>query len=65
MNVLNILPNKKTYITAGLMAVVAVAKGAGVDVPGFEGTSPGDLLMQALSFAFLRKGFAGYTGVQQ
>ncbi|MEB4592334.1 hypothetical protein VSS37_15205 [Candidatus Thiothrix sp. Deng01] len=55
-NDMNFLRGKKTYITAGLMGLIGLAKMLGVEVPGMEQTDPGQLLGQALAFGFLRSG---------
>jgi hypothetical protein len=44
----------KTYAAAAVMVIVAVAKLAGIDVPGFEMMDPGALLTQAAAVAGLR-----------
>ena len=50
----NFLVGRKTYLTALLMLIVGGAKLAGVEVPGFESASGGQLIIDALAFAFLR-----------
>jgi len=46
----------KTYIMALLMLLTGVAQAMGLDVPGFDGHSAGQLIMEALAVIFLRKG---------
>ncbi|MCF4097946.1 glycoside hydrolase family 108 protein [Maritalea mediterranea] len=50
------LQGYKTYITAGLMLLVAIAQLAGVDVPAFDTANTGQLMMEAFAIIFLRKG---------
>lgn len=47
---------KRTYATAALMGLVGVAKLFGVDIPGFETVDAGQLIGNAMAFAFLRAG---------
>ena len=53
---LNILSGYKTYIVAAAMLVFGVAGLVGVDIPSFTGDAPGNLVMEALAFFFLRQG---------
>jgi len=53
---MNLLSGYKTYIVAGAMLLAGVAGLLGVDIPAFDHTAPGNLLMEALAFIFLRKG---------
>ena len=46
----------KTYIVGVFMLVTAIAQLAGVDLPGFEGQSAMQLLMEGLAVVFLRQG---------
>lgn len=46
----------KTYITAALMLLIAIAQLAGVEVPAFDNASAGQLMMEAFAIIFLRKG---------
>lgn len=41
---MNWINGNKTYIMAAITLVVGVLKYAGVEVPGFEGVSPGNLV---------------------
>ena len=52
----NLLSGRKTYLTALLMGAVGAAKLAGVEMPGFEQADAGQLIGNALAFAFLRSG---------
>ena len=51
-----------TYIVGVLMLVTAIAQMAGVDLPGFEGQSAVQLLMEGLAVVFLRKGMTSGNG---
>ncbi len=53
---MELLNGYKTYIVGTLMLVTAIAQMAGVDLPGFEGQSSMQLLMEGLAIVFLRKG---------
>jgi hypothetical protein len=50
------LSGYKTYIVAGAMLLAGIAGMLGVDIPSFTGQAPGDLVMEALAFFFLRQG---------
>lgn len=58
---MNILSGYKTYIVGVLMLVTAIAQIAGVDLPGLEGQSAMQLLMEGLAVVFLRKGMTSDT----
>ena len=58
---MEILSGYKTYIVGALMLVTAIAQLAGVDIPGFEGQSAMQLLMEGLAIVFLRKGLKSDT----
>lgn len=58
-NDMNLLSGYKTYIVAAAMLLAAIAGLLGVDIPAFDHTAPGNLLMEALAFIFLRKGLKG------
>ena len=60
---LNILSGYKTYIVAAAMLVFGVAGLVGVDIPSFTGDAPGNLVMEALAFFFLRQGLKTETDV--
>ncbi len=53
---MDIFSGYKTYIVGILMLVTAIAEMAGVDLPGFDGQSAMQLLMEGLAIVFLRKG---------
>jgi hypothetical protein len=53
---LNFLSGRKTYLTALIMGAIGVAKLAGVEIPGFEQADAGQLIGNAMAFAFLRSG---------
>lgn len=54
--IVNFLSGYKTYIVAGAMLLAGVAGVLGIDIPNFTGQTPGNLVMQALAFFFLRQG---------
>lgn len=54
--IMNFLSGYKTYIVAAAMLLAGLAGVLGVDIPSFAGQSPGDLVLQALAFIFLRQG---------
>jgi hypothetical protein len=60
---LNILSGYKTYIVAAAMLIFGVAGLVGVDIPSFTGDAPGNLVMEALAFFFLRQGLTTETSV--
>lgn len=49
------LDGYKTYVVAAMMVVTALAQMLGVDVPAMEGSSAGQLLMEAFAIIFLRR----------
>jgi len=49
-----ILSGWKTYLAGAGMMLVAVAKLAGAEIPGFEMIDPGTLFMNGLGFVGLR-----------
>lgn len=53
---MDFLSGYKTYIVGVLMVVTAIAEIAGVNLPGLEGQSAMQLLMEGLAVIFLRKG---------
>jgi len=53
---MSFLSGYKTYIVAGAMLLAGLAGMLGVDIPSFTGQAPGDLVMEALAFFFLRQG---------
>ena len=56
---MNVLSGYKTYIVAAAMLLTGLAGLLGVDIPTFTGQAPGELVLQALAFVFLRKGLKG------
>ena len=55
------LAGYRTYIVAAAMLLTGIAGLVGVDIPSFTGQAPGNLVMEALAFFFLRQGLK--TGV--
>lgn len=55
-NVLDILSGYKTYIVALAMLIAGLGQMLGVDLPGFDQQSAGQLIFQALAVLFLRRG---------
>lgn len=55
---MTILSGYKTYIVALMMILTALAQIAGVTLPGFDGQSAAQLLLQGLAFVFLRRGIS-------
>ena len=49
------LTGYRTYIIAGVMFITGIAGVLGVDIPNLTGQAPGDLVMEALAFFFLRQ----------
>jgi hypothetical protein len=54
--IMNFLSGYRTYIVAGAMLLAGIAGVLGVDIPNFSGQTPGNLVMEALAFIFLRQG---------
>ena len=50
------LAGYRTYIVAALMLLTGLAGVVGIDIPNFTGQAPGNLVMEALAFFFLRQG---------
>ena len=50
------LAGYRTYIIAALMLLTGLCGLLGIDVPTFTGHAPGNLVMEALAFFFLRQG---------
>ena len=50
------LAGYRTYIVAAAMLLTGIAGLVGVDIPSFTGQAPGNLVMVALAFFFLRQG---------
>ncbi len=59
---MDVFSGYKTYIVGALMLVTAIAQIAGVDLPGLEGQSAMQLLMEGLAVVFLRKGISTGAG---
>lgn len=59
---MDILNGYKTYIVAGFMLLAGLAQLLGLDLPTLEGSSGGQLIMEALAVLFLRKGLKGDLG---
>lgn len=53
---MDLLSGYKTYIIGALMLAAGIAQLAGLDVPGFDGQSAGQLIVEGLAIVFLRKG---------
>jgi hypothetical protein len=53
---MNFLSGYRTYIVAAAMLLTGLAGLVGVDIPSFTGQAPGNLVMEALAFFFLRQG---------
>lgn len=60
--IMDILTGYKTYIVGVLMLLAGIAQLAGVDVPGFDGQTAGQLIFEGLSVVFLRKGLKSDIG---
>ncbi|VAW21849.1 hypothetical protein MNBD_ALPHA12-1605 [hydrothermal vent metagenome] len=58
-NIMNILSGYKTYIVALAMLIAGLGQVLGVDLPGFDQQSAGQLIFQALAVLFLRRGIKG------
>lgn len=56
------LTGYKTYIVAVFMLLAGLAQIFGIDLPGLDGTSPGQMIMQALAVIFLRRGIKNDVG---
>jgi hypothetical protein len=54
--IMNFLSGYKTYVVAAAMLLAGIAGVLGVDIPNFTGQTPGNLVMEALAFFFLRQG---------
>ena len=59
---MSFLSGYKTYIIAAAMLLTGIAGLLGVDIPSFTGQAPGNLLMEALAFIFLRQGMKTEVG---
>lgn len=61
-SIMNILSGYKTYIMGALMLIAGIAQALGLDVPGFDGTSTSQLMMEGFAIIFLRKGIKSEIG---
>lgn len=52
---MNILAGYRTYIVAAFMVLAGVAQLLGVELPALDGRSAGQLIMEAVAVAFLRR----------
>ncbi len=52
---MNFLSGYKTYISAAILLLAALAKLGGVDVPGFEDMDVGAMIVNAMGLFGLRK----------
>ncbi len=50
------LSGYRTYIIAGAMLIAGIAGVLGIDIPSFGNQAPGNLVLEALAFFFLRQG---------
>ena len=53
---MSFLTGYKTYIVSIIMLLVGIGQLFGVDVPGFDGQTSGQLIVEALAVLFLRRG---------
>jgi peptidoglycan hydrolase-like protein with peptidoglycan-binding domain len=53
---MDFLSGYRTYIVAGVMLLTGIAGLVGADIPSVTGQAPGNLVMEALAFFFLRQG---------
>lgn len=60
--IMDILNGYKTYIVAIFMLLAGLAQMLGIDLPTLDGSSAGQLVMEALAVLFLRKGLKGDLG---
>jgi peptidoglycan hydrolase-like protein with peptidoglycan-binding domain len=56
LSMITFLAGYRTYIVAALMLLTGIAGFLGLDIPSFTGEAPGNLIMEALAFFFLRQG---------
>ncbi|SHE39050.1 glycoside hydrolase family 108 protein [Devosia limi] len=54
-----ILAGYRTYIIAAFMLLAGLSQMLGIDLPSLEGSSAGQLIMEALAVIFLRQGLKG------
>lgn len=60
--IMDILSGYKTYLMGVFMLVAGIGQLLGVDMPGFDGHSAGNLIVEALAIIFLRKGLKSEIG---
>ena len=54
----DILSGYKTYIGGVVLVGIGALIGLGIEVPGFDGQTPGSLISTGLMFIFTRMGIA-------
>lgn len=61
LNLLNVLPGKKTYLTGVIMLVVGLLSGLYPDLlpAGVVVDNPAQLVLEGIGFITVRKGIAG------
>ncbi|HWA42152.1 MAG TPA: peptidoglycan-binding domain-containing protein [Hypericibacter adhaerens] len=62
LTMLTFLAGYRTYLVAALMLLTGLAGVLGLDIPNFTGQAPGNLIMEALAFFFLRQGLKTDAG---
>ena len=61
-HIMAILAGYRTYIIAAFMLLAGLSQMLGIDLPSLEGSSAGQLIMEALAVIFLRRGLKGDIG---
>ncbi|WDR02762.1 glycosyl hydrolase 108 family protein [Devosia algicola] len=61
-SIMALLSGYKTYIVAAIMVLAGIAQILGIDLPAMDGSSAGQLIMQALAMIFLRHGIKNTAG---
>ncbi len=61
-NLMDILSGYRTYIIGGLMLLAGIGQALGIDIPGFDGHSTSQLIMEGFAIVFLRKGLKNDIG---
>ncbi len=61
-NPMQFLTGYKTYIVSIIMLLVGIGQVLGVSIPGFDGQSSGQLIIEALAVLFLRRGIKTEIG---
>lgn len=59
---MNILSGYKTYILGVIMLLAGIGQLLGLDLPGFDGQTAGNLIMEGFGLIFLRKGIKTEIG---